>query len=155
MDGKTGRISAIYVKRTKEGSREEISTGVFRERFGLEGDINSAEGPRQVCLLRKEDRERVEQDRREGLCFQRFKETVQTEGISLECFGKGSELQLGDSIMRVTVKGKKCWPECKIIQAGEVCSLAGTARFLEVLKTGIIKKGDSVSLEKSGGDPFV
>jgi len=138
------RVSGIYLKGTKESPRIEIPDGFFREGYGLEGDANSGEGPRQVCLLRKEDRRDVEADRREGLCFPRFRETVQTEGLALDFLEKGSRLQAGDAVLRVSRKGKKCWPECRIIQAGSTCALAGSVRFLEVVVTGRIRKNDAI-----------
>jgi len=149
MKSHTAGVSGIFIKRKKEDLREECPGGRFLENFGLEGDINSGEGPRQVCLLRKEDREAFEQDTRDGLCFKRFRETLQIEGLSPGALEKGSILQIGEARLRVTIKGKKCWPDCRIIQAGEICSLAGTVRFLEVIRTGKILKGDAVILLES------
>ncbi|MDA3956800.1 hypothetical protein [Oceanispirochaeta sp.] len=139
-------VSGIYIKKSKEDLREEISEGFFKADFGLEGDINSAPGPRQVCLLRRENREEVKVDTRNGLCFKRFNETLQIEGLDLESLNLDSWLRIGDAILKVTVCGKKCWPECEIIQSGAVCSLNKSARFLAVLESGMIRKGDSVAL---------
>jgi len=148
MNGQTATVTGIFIKRTREDLREECPGGRFLENFGLEGDVNSGEGPRQVCFLRKEDRKAFEQDTRDGLCFKRFRETLQTEGVPMEALEKGKVLQMGDAHLRVSVKGKKCWPECSIIRAGEVCSLAGTVRFMEVVQSGEIKKGDTVMLSE-------
>lgn len=140
-----GRVSAIYIKMDKEAPRQEITEGEFLENHGLKGDMNSAEGPRQVCLLRREERELVEADSRKGLCFNRFLETIQVEGIPLEAFEKDNWLRIGDAILKVTGCGKKCWPECEIIQSKSICPLARSARFLAVLESGMIKKGDAVT----------
>jgi MOSC domain-containing protein YiiM len=138
-------VSAIYMKKDKDSPREEINSGEFRENHGLVGDINSAEGPRQVCLLRKEDRELVEADTRNGLCFKRFLETVQTEGIPTEMLAKDNWLRIGDAILKVSSCGKKCWPECEIIKSKSTCALSKSARFLSVLESGTIKKGDVIT----------
>ncbi len=138
-------VSGIFIKETKDGLRREIEEGMFLENHGLEGDFNSGEGPRQVCLLRREDRAEVEKDDRDGLCFPRFLETIQIEGLDSEALEKGSWLRIGDTIMKVTVTGKKCWPECEIIRAKSTCALAKSARFLAVLESGRVRKGDEVT----------
>ena len=138
-------VTGIYIKTEKDSPRREIEEGMFLENHGLDGDANSGEGPRQVCLLRREDREELERDSRDGLCFPRFLETVQVEGLELNALETGSWLRIGDTIMKVSLKGKKCWPECEIIKAKSTCVLAKGVRFLEVLEQGRVKKGDQVT----------
>lgn len=140
-----GHVSAIFIKKEKDSPRQEISEGEFKENYGLVGDVNSAEGPRQVCLLRKEDRDLVTADSRNGLCFGRFLETVQIEGIPLETLTKDNWFRIGDAILKVTVIGKKCWPDCEIIQSKSTCALPKAARFMGVLESGIIRVGDEVT----------
>ncbi|MDC7233035.1 MAG: hypothetical protein PQJ58_07370 [Spirochaetales bacterium] len=140
-----GTVSAIFIKTDKDSLRKEITEGEFKENHGLVGDFNSAEGPRQVCLMRKEDRTLVEADERNGLCFPRFLETVQVEGVPPELLNKDNWLRIGDAILKVTVVGKKCWPECEIIQSKSVCALPKAARFLAVLESGVIRVGDEVT----------
>lgn len=140
-----GRVSAIFIKKDKESPRKEITEGEFRENHGLVGDVNSAAGPRQVCLMRKEDRELVNSDSRNGLCFERFRETVQIEGIALEALTKDSWFRIGDAIFKVTIIGKKCWPDCEIIKSKSICALPKAARFMGVLESGVIRVGDEVT----------
>lgn len=140
-----GRVSAIYIKRDKDSARQEINEGEFRENHGLVGDFNSADGPRQVCLLRKEDRDLVTGDKRNGLCFDRFLETLQIEGIPLEDLNKDSWFRIGDAILKITLTGKKCWPDCEIIKNKSTCGLTKTARFMAVLESGMIRVGDEVT----------
>ncbi len=69
-------VSGIYIKKSKEDLTEEISEGFFKADFGLEGDINSAPGPRQVCLLRRENREEVKSETRKCNSYKRNKENI-------------------------------------------------------------------------------
>ena len=140
-----GHVSAIFIKKERKSPRQEITEGEFKENYGLVGDVNSCEGPRQVCLLRKEDRDLVTADSRNGLCFGRFLETVQIEGIPLETLTKDNWFRIGDAILKVTVIGKKCWPDCEIIQSKSTCALPKAARFMGVLESGIIRVGDEVT----------
>ena len=140
-----GRVSAIYVKKEKDSARQEIKEGEFRENHGLVGDFNSAEGPRQVCLLRKEDRDLVTSDKRNGLCFDRFLETLQIEGVPLEDLKTDNWFRIGDAILKVTLTGKKCWPDCEIIKSHSTCNLPKAARFMAVLESGMIRVGDEVT----------
>ncbi|QEN06521.1 hypothetical protein EXM22_00380 [Oceanispirochaeta crateris] len=139
-------VSGIYIKKSKQEQREEIQEGFFKADFGLEGDVNSGPGPRQVCLLRREDRIEVDGDSRNGLCFSRFNETLQIEGLNLEDLKKDAKIRVGHALLRVASCGKKCWPDCEIVKSKSSCSLTKTARFMTVQESGIIKKDDSVTL---------
>ena len=143
------RITDIFIKEGKEVPRREIEKGFFKAAFGLEGDIYSGgDNPdRQLCALRTEDREAVTKDQRDGLCFERFTETIRIEGLSLEDLPPGQRLRMGGMTAEIRKRGKRCWPECRIIQAGDSpCALRKGALFMAILESGEVKKGDEVVL---------
>ncbi len=144
-----GRVEAIFISRQKKTEREEINEGHFIKNFGLEGDAYSSPGAkRQVTILSSKGRAAVEQEGMNGLCFERFLETVRISGIDADALKPGAVLVAGRALFEVTEYRKKCYPECTIVQSGRVCSLATDVRFLKVLRTGKVSVGDRVEIIK-------
>ncbi len=138
------RVEKLYLSRKKKTKRVEIEEGLFIEDFGLEGDAYSRLGAdRQVTVLSSEGRSGVESDPLKGLCFERFVETVRISGIDMDLLSEGTVLRLGEAVFEVTRYRKKCYGECDIVKSGRTCSLVPGARFLKVIKTGIVRKGDA------------
>ncbi len=138
------RVEKLYLSRKKKTKRVEIEEGLFIEDFGLEGDAYSSLGAdRQVTVLSSEGRLGVESDPMNGLCFERFVETVQISGINMDLLDEGTVIKLGEAVFKVTQYRKKCYGECDIVKSGRICALASHARFLKVIKTGIVRKGDT------------
>lgn len=142
-----GKVEAILISRKKKTPRIEVDKGNFIRDYGLEGDAYSGKGEdRQVTILSKEGREQINNDRRDGLCFQRFIETVRISGIDMDDLKPGKILRIGKGLFEVTKYRKKCYPECEIIKAGTTCALVSEARFLKVIQSGVVKKGDRVEI---------
>ena len=144
-----GRVERLFLSREKKTKRVEIDEGIFIEDYGLEGDAYSSRGAkRQVTVLPLEARDAVEKEEQDGLCFERFLETVRISGIDSENLREGVILKIGDAVFEVTKHRKKCYPECDIVKSGRVCSLVKGARFLKVLSTGKVTVGDCVEIIK-------
>lgn len=143
---KTGKVLEIYISREKGRPREAIGEGLFRRDFGLVGDAYSGNKDRQVCLIGIEGKEKLEQVKNDGLCIKRFKETITTQGIKLYKFKVGTRIRIGESLMEISRVGKSCFLECSIIKTGKRCSLSNEVVFANVIKGGIIKKGDNIKI---------
>ncbi len=142
-----GRVEAIFVSREKKSTRIEIEEGMFRENYGLEGDAYSKSGTeRQVPVLSLEGRSAVQNEVLDGLCFERFMETLRISGIPLHKTGTGTRFSIGRAVFEVVKDRKKCYPECDIVKSGRVCSLKTDVRFLKVIKSGVVRKGDPVEI---------
>lgn len=142
-----GEVSNIYLCKIKKEPRVEINEGNFLENFGLEGDAYSEPGvDKQVPVFFNEGRLSLEEESFPGLCFSRFLETIRIRGINPAFFKTGSIIKIGKAVLQVSKSRKKCYPECKIIQDTRHCALSRDVRFCKVLQTGIIRKGDSVSI---------
>lgn len=140
-----GRVSGLFISRAKGAPREALARGFFRVDHGLEGDAWSGPGDRQVLLLSEEARRAVTEDPREGLCFARFKETLQVEGFPLAELPVGGRFQAGGAVFETAAKGKRCFPECGIIRdGGPCCALKGAALFARVVREGFTGPGDPV-----------
>ncbi len=142
-----GRVEAILISRERKSARIEIDEGMFLENYGLEGDAYSKGGTeRQVTICTLDGRNAVEKESLNGLCFERFMETVRISGIPLEKIETGTRFVIGEAVFEVIQDRKKCYPECDIIRSGRVCSLKTDVRFLKVLKSGLVRKGDRVEI---------
>ncbi len=145
----SGIVEKLFISREKKTKRVAIESGLFIKNYGLEGDAYSSPGARrQVTVLSSEGRAAVEKEDLEGLCFERFIETVRISGIEADTLKPGVLLKAGTALFEVTEYRKKCYPECSIIQTGRVCSLFTDARFLKVLTTGKVAVGDRVEIIK-------
>ncbi len=143
------KVTALFIKKEKDNPREEIESGLFVVGRGLEGDLYSGDvdPDRQICVLRREDREAVDADLREGLCFSRFTETLRIEGLELDDLSPGRKLRIGGMTAEVRKRGKRCWPECEIVKTKEPpCALRKGALFMAVIEAGEVRKGDKIVL---------
>ncbi len=142
-----GRVEKLFLSREKKTKRLEMDEGLFIEDFGLEGDAYSSTGAkRQVTILSLDARKSVENEDLEGLCFERFLETVRISGIDAGILKEGVILKIGRAVFKVTEYRKKCYPECAIVKSGRVCALVRDARFLKVISTGRVAAGDIVEI---------
>ena len=140
MNGIIGRIS-IYPAKGEPG--KNLREARLIEGRGLEGDFH-ADGEKQVSLLPAETREALAAWKESGLCFSRFKENLTVRGIAPNELRPGTRLAAGDAIMEIAAGVKRCHAECPLHAAGKRCPLAGKSLFAKVLKSGIIRVGDTV-----------
>ncbi len=113
--------------------------------LGLEGNLRQG-GERQLCLLSAEIRQWMDSQTESGLCFARFRENLLIEGGTLDGLPVGSRLSLGDAVLRISERGKRCFGECALFSRGMPCKLAGGAAFAVVERGGAIRVGDPVSV---------
>lgn len=139
-----GTIKEIMIGRKKGTPRESIEEGFFAINFGLKGDIHGGPGEKQVVFFGVEGRERLSESPEEGLCFKRFVPTLATEGIDLFKLPVGTELKIGESVMEISRVGKRCYPECVLVQAGTPCVMPDEVVFARVVKSGVARVGDGV-----------
>jgi len=143
---KTGIIKEMMIAREKGNPRESIREGFFSAGFGLKGDIHGGPGDKQVVFFGTEGRDRLSESTETGLCFKRFVPTLATEGIDLFELPGGTRLKIGDSIMEISRVGKKCYPECVLIQANTPCVMPREVVFARVLKSGLVQVGDGIQI---------
>ncbi|HHV27044.1 MAG TPA: MOSC domain-containing protein [Tissierellia bacterium] len=139
-----GEVVAIYIK-NKRGEQEKLTQGGnFKTGHGLIGDIHSKGGNNQVSIFTLEGREKNSSLAHKGLCMERFYENITIKNIDVSRLYIGLRLIIGETIHEITQIGKKCFPECKLIRSGEVCSLAKEVIFTKIIKSGKIKIGDNI-----------
>ena len=140
----TGTVREIRISREKGRPREVISEGYFETGFGLRGDSHSGPGDKQVVILGIEGRKRLADSPEEGLCFRKFRETVSTAGIDLFRLEVGSQVRVGESVWEISRTGKDCYPECVLVQSGQICALAREVVSARVTTSGTVRPGDPI-----------
>jgi len=134
------------IAREKGKPRESIREGFFSAGFGLKGDIHGGPGDTQVVFFGVEGRDRLSESKETGLCFKRFVPTLATKGIDLFELHSGTRLKIGGSIMEISRVGKKCYPECVLIQAKTPCVMQREVVFARVLESGVVQVGDEIQM---------
>jgi len=145
----TGRIKEILLGREKGNPRESIKEGFFQRDFGLRGDLYGGPGDKQVVFFGAEGREKLSLYPVKGLCFKRFFPTLVPEGIDLFKLPAGTRLKIGESVMEITRVGKKCYPECVLVQAGTPCVMPKEVIFAKVVEDGQVRVGDAIQIVKT------
>lgn len=140
------RVVAINISEKKGVPKRTIDQGFFRVDHGLEGDAHAGNWHRQVSLLGMESIDKMKAIGIEGLCTGKFAENITTEGIELWKLPVGTKLQIGETIQEVTQIGKECHTKCAIFHQVGNCVMPTEGIFTKVLKDGIIKNGDEITI---------
>ncbi|MEA1928061.1 MAG: MOSC domain-containing protein [Candidatus Auribacterota bacterium] len=143
---KIGRIKEIMISREKGKPRESIREGFLDIDFGLRGDIKGGPGKMQVVLFGVEGIARLSDSPEEGLCFKRFFPTITTAEIDLFRSSVGNKLKIGESILEITRIGKRCFPECVLVQAGTPCIMPREVVYTRVVRAGTVRVGDEIQM---------
>jgi len=141
-----GIIERIKFYPVKGSMGMEMTEGTLIEGLGLEGDWHAKGGDRQVSLLFSEKSSKITDKEAKGLCYSRFKENIKIFGLTPDEARAGTRLEAGDAVLEITGETKRCHEECVFFKAGKRCSLAGLNLFAKVVKGGVIRSGDKVSI---------
>ncbi len=148
-----GKVVSINLSKRKHIPKRPIKEGFFKENFGLEGDVHSGSGDRQVSLLA------VEAIREQGRCIKvkgskgkelhpgDFAENITTQRIALSSLPLGTKLQIGgDLLLKITKIGKECHTKCAIYAKLGDCVMPKEGVFAKVIKSGYVRPGDGVEV---------
>jgi hypothetical protein len=136
------RVRHIYIRDSKDDAPREISRGEFVKDFGLKGDAKAGPGERQVCVITREGREAVNADHRDGLCFRRFKETLELDEATEPELKPGRNSTLARYVSGSARQKNAALKNCAIVRSGSICALPGSVRYLKVLRGGVISSSD-------------
>jgi len=146
-----GIIERIKVYTVKGEAGGEVPEARLIENIGLEGDRHAKGGERQVSVLLSEYRAQISNQTEQGLCFSRFKENISIHSLDPASIKPGIRLEAGESgqqaVLEITGETKHCHEECALYEAGKPCPLAGQNLFAKVLKSGVIRVGDGVTVK--------
>lgn len=142
------KVIAINISDKKGVIKTSIDEGIFIEDYGLNGDAHAGKWHRQVSLLDKKSIDKMTAMGVTGLVPGKFAENITTEGITLYKLPVGTKLKIGDTIHEVTQIGKECHKGCAIKNQVGKCIMPTEGIFTRVLKGGVIKPQDSISIIK-------
>ncbi len=117
--------------------------------YGLEGDWHGLDGDSSLTIWTKEAREALTEQGFSGICFQRFKENLSISGMDSSKLKAGTRLRIGDAVLEVEAKKKKCHPDvCPLREGKADCLLKNQSRYAVVVKAGTLNRGAQVQAEE-------
>lgn len=146
-----GRLKGICVSKERGIQKTPKQEARLLAGWGIEGDAHAGNWHRQVSLL---SYEKIEEFRRKGadVSMGAFGENLILEGYDLRTLPVGTKFIIGDSVLEITQIGKECHRHCAIYQAMGDCIMPREGVFAEVLKGGVIRVGDEVTMIKPDKD---
>ncbi len=140
-----GHVLAVCTSKKKGTRKRDVGQAELRPDWGIVGDAHAAPWHRQVSLLAWES---IEKMRALGLNVQAgsFAENITTTGLSLVDLPVGTQLRLGEALVRVTQIGKVCHERCAIYYEAGDCVMPREGIFIEVLEGGRVQVGDAIQV---------
>ncbi len=147
MEKKTGRIEAVCISEKKGTQKTVVDQICLRESYGIENDAHAGNWHRQVSLLALE---KIEEFRARGaeVEFGAFGENIVVSGFDLRALPVGTRFSVGTEgvLLELTQIGKECHSHCAIFHQVGDCIMPREGVFTKVLKGGIVRAGDEVTL---------
>lgn len=146
-----GIVAAVCVSRDKGERKTPVESIELVVGSGIAGDAHAGDWHRQVSLLAWES---IEKLRHKGLNVGEgdLAENITTRGIELPSLPVGTRLAIGQAMLEITQIGKECHAPCVIYhQAGE-CVMPKEGVFAIVIRGGVVKSGDSVTISLPAGE---
>jgi len=138
----------------KEYSVAQLFKGRDCARFikeGMEG-VERKKASRPVSMMSLASRIAVDTAEIRGLCYARFVADITLEGDQMPA--KGDIIGTDDLQLGILQEGKRCWPECILLEKNLPCPLIEGVRYAWVEKPGSLCVGETFKFIKSvPGDP--
>jgi len=141
------KIIAVCKSEKKGTRKEDITEGSLKEDYGLVGDAHAdCCTHRQVSLLAIESINRMR-----SLGFDvnpgDFAENLTTQGVDLVSLPIGTRIAIEkDVLLEVTQIGKECHSGCAVFQQIGKCIMPKEGVFARVIRGGLVKAGDQISV---------
>nr|NQU93815.1 MOSC domain-containing protein [Bacteroidota bacterium] len=143
-----GKVISVNISTQKGTSKSPVPEIVINEK-GVNGDAHAGDWHRQVSLLAKESIEKWAAVAGREVKWGEFAENITTEGLTLYDASPGDRLILGNVELEITQIGKKCHGTgCAIFREVGNCVMPKEGIFARVLKNGVLKAGEQISLVK-------
>lgn len=143
---KKGKVLAVNISKEKGTVKNPVESAMFLEDFGMENDAHAGKWHRQVSMLAIESFEKMIAMTDVPLTPGVFAENLTTEGIVLFELPVGTIFEIGETRHELTQIGKKCHTGCEISKLVGKCVMPKEGIFTRVLKGGIIKPGDVITV---------
>ncbi|MCL2628489.1 MAG: MOSC domain-containing protein [Oscillospiraceae bacterium] len=140
-------VKAVCLSEKKGTVKTSVPQICVKENYGVKGDAHAGDEIKQVSLLADESVEKL-RDKIPNITFGAFAENILTSGISLFTLPIGTKLCIGEAVLEIKQIGKECnHGACNIKQQTGDCCMPREGIFTKVLKSGVIKPGDVITVE--------
>ncbi|MBN1619575.1 MOSC domain-containing protein [candidate division WOR-3 bacterium] len=130
-------IVSINISTERGTKKTPVQKALLKEGWGIESDAHAENWHRQVSLLATEDIDDAVKGKIQ-ISSGDFAENITTKGVDLSNLPIGTELHIGDTVLRVTQIGKECHTGCEIARQIGECVMPRKGIFAEVVKGGEI-----------------
>ena len=146
-------VLAVCISEKKGTEKKEVEKIVLKEDWGIEGDAHAGKWHRQVSLLAFE---KIDAVRKKGaeVDFGAFGENIIVGGVDLRSLPVGTVLEIGEVKLKVTQIGKECHIHCNIYKKMGDCIMPREGIFAEVLKGGVVQKGEKIKVIEKEEGPY-
>lgn len=146
-------VLAVCISEKKGTEKKEVEKIVLKEDWGIETDAHAGKWHRQVSLLAFE---KIDAFRKKGaeVDFGAFGENIIVGGVDLRSLPVGTVLEIGEAKLKVTQIGKECHSHCNIYKKMGDCIMPREGIFAEVLKGGVVQKGESIKVIEKEEGPY-
>jgi MOSC domain-containing protein YiiM len=141
-------VAALQLQRERGLPFECVMSMELVANKGIVGDCHALGGEKQIAIISKEAKRRIDNQKITGICYQRFQENMVIDGIEFDLLNAGDILVVNDVKIEVSSYTKRCFPECLLSQKKEDCHLKSQIRFATVLQSGKITVSDNVIQKK-------
>jgi MOSC domain-containing protein YiiM len=144
-------VIAVCRSKKKGTAKTPVAEIVIKEEYGVMDDAHADTNThRQVSLLAIES---IDKMRGKGLDLKPgdFAENITTKDINLASLPVGTRLNIGrEAVLEMTQIGKECHAACAIRKQVGDCIMPREGVFAKVIRSGRIKAGDIIIVEKNG-----
>lgn len=138
-------VIAVCISEAKGTPKHAVPEIQVREGHGIDMDAHAGNWHRQISLLGTESVEKMKTAFPE-LPAGAFAENILTIGIVLYELPIGTQLQVGNTRLKITQIGKECHADCAIRRQTGDCVMPREGVFAIVLQGGVIRPGDEITI---------
>ncbi|AGL00315.1 MOSC domain-containing protein [Desulfoscipio gibsoniae] len=136
-----GQVLSINISSVRGVDKSSVNEIKIVEGWGLEGDAHGGDWDRQVSIFPVEALDKVPAHKKEEVLNGGYTENITVYDIEPELLTIGSSVKVGEAVIKILHIGKEQFKE-----HGRPYIVSREGRFGQVVRGGIVKVGDSISL---------
>lgn len=138
-------VTAISISDRKGMRKGNIASTRLIANFGLENDAHGGNWHRQVSFLAEESIQTM-RDKGLDVTAGNFAENITTEGVDFTQVGVGTHINIGETELVISQRGKICHTPCAIYHQAGDCVMPREGIFAVVKRGGTIKVGETITI---------
>lgn len=145
LNSSMGKVTAICISEKRGTQKHKVDSALLVSNWGIQDDAHAGNWHRQVSIL---DQEQIDAFNAKGadVAPGAFGENIIVSGINVLSLPIGSHIQIGETLLEITQRGKECHDHCQIYYKMGECIMPKTGMFTRVIKGGNIKVNDEVKI---------